>query len=58
MIKRQQFTAWNGYQLPQFNNPQYLEYERVKSGISEEICTYGYFDTDKKTWVKLSEVKK
>ena len=57
MLKRRQFTVWNSYQMPQFNNPEYLEYKRIKSGISEEICTFGYYDTDKKTWLKLAEIK-
>jgi hypothetical protein len=58
MIVRQQFTAWNRYQLPQFNNQEYMEYKWVESGISKEVCTFGYFDTEKKTWVKLADVPK
>lgn len=58
MIVRQQFTVWNSYQLPRFYYPEYLEYERVKSGKYEAICTFGYYDTEKKTWIKLADVPK
>jgi len=57
MIERRQFTAWNSYQLPQYNNREYLEYEWVDSGLSKEVCSFGYFDTEKKEWLKLSDVQ-
>lgn len=41
-IEKVQFTAWDEEHYPEFNNSLYLDYERVKTGLSSEICKYGY----------------
>jgi hypothetical protein len=42
-IVRKQFTRWDGENFPQFDNREYLEYERrdTNSG-SFTIISYGY----------------
>lgn len=41
-IERQQFGGWDRALFPQFDNAEYLEYERVSTGLSSGIITFGY----------------
>ncbi len=59
IIVRTQFTRWDEGLHPECDNAEYLEYERVKSGISEGILSYGYqwrWPDGRYQWAKLSEV--
>ncbi len=59
-IRRVQFTAWDSLCHPECHNPAYLEYEKVTSGLSEEIVMYGYQEYGGGgtcRWIKITEAK-
>lgn len=57
-IVRRQFTRWDTENYPECNNAEYLEYERVETGLSSEIIAYGYREEEqvgnvtKFKWIK------
>ena len=50
---RQQFTRWDSENFPKFDNSEYLDYEQVTTGLSSELCSYGYKIEGR--WVKRQE---
>jgi len=59
MIIREQFSAYDGDLHPECDNRDYLDYEKVDSGLSEGIIKYGYKQLGPGTryrWVKKSDV--
>ena len=59
IITREQFTAYDGDLHPECDNSEYLDYEKVKTGLSNDICKYGYKITEgtKYRWITKSEVE-
>ena len=41
-IKKEVLSRWDEDLYPECNNAEYLDYKKVKAGISEEIVAYGY----------------
>ena len=42
-LKRVQFTAYHSLLFPDIeNNEEYLDFERVSTGLSTDICAYGF----------------
>ncbi|MHC1600246.1 MAG: hypothetical protein ACXQS5_05440 [Candidatus Methanospirareceae archaeon] len=62
VIKRVQFTAYDRHMHPEINNDEYLEYELLKTGLSTQVCSFGWIEIDAANgeyrWVKLSEATK
>ena len=58
--ERVQFTAWDSDRWPEYDNSRYLIYEDVDSGLSKEICKYGFQEKlidGKRRWVPLAEIE-
>ena len=58
-VARTQFTAHDRELFPECDNAEYLEYENVSTGLSAEICSYGYqkINNGKIEWVKRKDLK-
>ncbi len=52
---KQQFTAYDRDLYPEYDNSEYLDYEKVSTGLSSVVCKYGYKVNNK--WVKKKEIK-
>lgn len=46
IIKREQFTRYDAEMYPECNNAVFLEYEKIATGLSDEVCSYGYKGID------------
>jgi hypothetical protein len=53
---KQQFTAYDRELYPEYDNSEYLDHEKVSTGLSSDICSYGYRINNK--WVKKSDYKR
>ena len=57
---REQFSRYDAEELhPECNNSEYLDYKKVVSGISKEICSYGFKVIDEKGkyfWAKKTDI--
>lgn len=58
-VKRAQFTAYDGLLHPECDNAEYLEYETRSSGLSQQVCAFGYqrIEGTFYKWLPLSEAK-
>ena len=64
-IERSQYTRYDReYLFPDLDSKRYLEYETVKTGLSESICEYGYKlcigkrgGTCKYWWLPINDIK-
>ena len=59
-IRRSQFTGYDSDFFPEIaNNVEYLEYETISTGLSTQVCSYGYqrVEGTKHTWIKILEAK-
>jgi len=63
-IERAQFTRCDKDNHSECNNKRYLEYEEIKTGLSKEICSYGYLlcignkkGEYKYQWLPIQEAK-
>lgn len=64
-IERRQFTAWDRWHHFQFDTPEYIEHERISTGLSSDVCSYGYVEiTNRQSdgshsykWIPLAEAK-
>lgn len=57
-VERVQFTRHDQESFPECDNPEYLEYRKVSTGLSTEICSYGYrqVSDNKIKWVKRKDL--
>lgn len=56
-LKRVQYTRYDQERLnPEIAfDKEYLEDETIKTGLSEEVCSFGYKLNEK--WIKIKEAK-
>ena len=62
VIQRVQFTAYDRYMHPEIDNDEYLEHELVETGVSSQVCSYGWIEintaNDGFEWIKKADVAK
>jgi hypothetical protein len=58
-IKRAQFTAYDTLLHPECDNAEYLEYETRGTGLSQQVCAFGYrrIEGTFYRWLPLLEAK-
>jgi hypothetical protein len=58
-VKRAQFTDYDWLLHPECDNAEYLEYETRSTGLSRQVCAFGYQRIEGTTykWIPLSEAK-
>jgi hypothetical protein len=59
VIEKRQFTKHDSELHPECNNSRYLDYQKVTTGLSESVISYGYILIDKISyrWITKVEAK-
>lgn len=60
-IIEEQFTNYDKYLHPEYDNSNYLSNRVVETGLSKEICYFGnklLFDNNKYIWIQKNNLKK